>query len=193
MKLKYVDGFKIRDTIDPDFGVIGSNRIYAYIPKNEIWFDKQYLKEKQHFMKIHLFELKLMKRMSYEKARKIVEKSFLRKKPQKERIPNFIVKKGNYKDFKIEYVDGRIIRKFIDPKFILGMHSALERGEKGKSKKEIWIDIWQDKREYKYTLIHEYEEALLMMKGMGYNDAHDFALAYEKAARRKDGAIYLRD
>ncbi|MEK6935176.1 MAG: hypothetical protein AABW67_00140 [Nanoarchaeota archaeon] len=72
MKIKYVDGLKIRNSLDVDFGVIGSNKIYSYIPKNEIWFDKHYMPEKEHFLKIHLYELKLMKKMSYEKARAII-------------------------------------------------------------------------------------------------------------------------
>lgn len=187
MKVKYVDGFKIRNTIDSDFGVIGSKAIYFYIPKNEIWFDKHYMKEKEHFFKIHLYELKLLKKMSYEKARKIIEKIFI----QKAKVPDFVVRKARYNGYLIKYVDGRIIRKYIDPKFILGSHSILN----GKSKKkEIWVDIRQDKKEYKYTLIHEAYEADLMRKGMGYNNAHDFALAAERVARRKDGyAHYLKD
>lgn len=132
-----------------------------------------------------------MKKMSYEKARKVIEKKFIEKI---DKIPDFIIKKKKYQGFMINFVDGRIIRKYIDPKFILGCHWALARKSSGRiNKKEIWIDIRQDKREYKYTLIHEYEEAKLMMRGMKYNDAHDFALAHEKMARRKDGARYLQD
>jgi len=188
MKLKYVDGMKIRNTLDTDFCVIGSNRIYPYIPKNEIWFDRKYKKEEKHFLKVHLFELKLMKKMSYEKVRVIVEKKFL-VKIDKDKIPNFVVRKRRYKGFIVKYVDGRIVRKFIDPKFVLGMHFIGEKPER----KEIWIDIRQNKKEYKYTLIHEYSEAKLMKKGMNYNNAHDYAIAAEKVARRKDGAKYLRD
>ena len=197
MKLKYVDGNKIRNTIDADFGVIGSNAIYNYIPKNEIWFDKLYQKEKEHFLFVHLFELKLLRKMRYEQARKMVKKKFnslpwinfvKRKKIQK--IPDFVVRKRKYKGYLIKYVDGRIVRKYINPKFILGMHLVLSKKIK---KKEIWIDVRQDKREYKYTFVHEYNEAELMKKGMSYNDAHDYALAAEKAARRKDGVRYLKD
>ena len=192
MKLKYVDGSKIRNTLDPNFGVIGSSKVYAYIPSGEIWFDKLYLSEKEHFLKIHLFELRLMKRMSYESARGMVEKKFR----ENGSIPEFVVKKINYKGFTLKYVDGRIIRKFIDPKFIFGCHSAgLGRHFLSKylGRKEIWLDIRQGEKEMKFTLIHEYEEAKLMLKGMKYNDAHDFALAFEKVARRKAGANFLQD
>lgn len=191
MKIKYIDGLKIRNTIDANFGVIGSRKIYSYIPASEIWFDKIYIKEKEHFLRIHLAELKLMKEMSYEKARKIIEKKFVTKTKN---IPNFVVKTKKYNGFLIKYVDGRIIRKYIDPKFILGMHGVLERGYFGVvGKNTIWIDIRQKKPDQKYSLIHEYEEAKLMKRGVSYNDAHDFALAYEKQARRKDGARYLQD
>jgi hypothetical protein len=196
MKIKYVSGIKIRNTIDADFGVIGSNKIYSYIPKGEIWFDGLYKEEKEHFLKIHLYELGLMKRMSYEKARKIIEKKFNYVpweefvKKTKKKIPDLVVRIRKYKGYIVKYVDGRTVRKYINPKFILGIHLMLNKKAR---KKEIWVDIRQDKREYKYTLIHEYEEARLMRKGMSYNDAHGLALAYEKAARRKDGARYLKD
>jgi len=189
-KLKYVPGFNIRNTIDPDFGVIGSSKIYNYIPTGEIWLDELYRYEKHHFLKIHLAELKLMKIMTYEQARRIIEKRFVIKTDPKE-IPNFIFKSKRYKEFIVKYVDGRIVRKFIDPKFILGCHYVLRRGA---GRKEIWIDAMQDKREYKYSLLHEYAEAKLMSKGMNYNNAHDFALVEEKVARRKDGfGKYLKD
>lgn len=192
-KLKYVDGFNIRNTLDTEFGVIGSSRLYSYIPKNEIWLDRLYKKEKDHFLKVHLAELKLMKKMSYEGARKIIENIFVTKINRKD-APDFVLIQKKYKGFTVKYVNGRIIRKYFDPKFILGMHGILERGEKGLSRKEIWIDIRQDKREYKYTLIHELHEAKLMMKGMNYNDAHDFSIAAERMARRKDGwAHYPKD
>jgi len=191
MRIKYVDGLKIRNTLDVDFGVIGSRAIYSYIPEGEIWFDKLYMKEKKHFLKIHLTELKLLKKISYEQARRIIEKKFI-VKAKKIEIPDFVVKTTKYKGYIIMYVDGRIIRKFIDPKFIFGCHWVLGRNYK-LNKNEIWIDIRQDKRELKYTLAHEQYEADLMKKGMKYNDAHDFALAYEKTLRRKDGARYLKD
>ncbi|MGV8151975.1 MAG: hypothetical protein ACP5OG_02755 [Candidatus Nanoarchaeia archaeon] len=199
MEIKYVDGFKIRNTIDIDFGVIGSNKIFSYIPRGEIWFDKHYIKEKEHFLKVHLYELKLMEKIGYERARKIIEKTFIEKT---DNIPNYVVRTRKYKGFLVKYVDGRIIRKYIDPKFILGMHGVLERGYyKIVGKNTIWIDIRQNKKEYKYTLLHEYTEARLMLKWRHkhdlvkcYNNAHDIALAAEKVARRNDGyARYLRD
>ncbi|MFH1501216.1 MAG: hypothetical protein ABIE22_04700 [archaeon] len=190
MKIKHMDGFEIRNTMDADFGVIGSHKTYPYIKRGEIWFDERYKKEKSHFLKVHLYELKLLNKMPYEKARKFVKKKFIQKN-KVGRIPKYITKVGQYRGFKVKYVDGRIIRQFLDPKFILGQHGFLR---KDIGKKEIWIDIRQDKREYKYTLIHEYKEAILMRKGMEYNDAHDYAIAAEKAARRKDGhAHYYKD
>lgn len=195
-KIKLVNGFQIRNTLDTEFGVIGSKKLYPYIPENEIWFDKLYLKEKEHFVKIHLAELALMKRMSYEKARLIIEKKFIVKTKLSE-IPDFVIRSKKYKGFILKYVDGKIVRKYLDPKFILGCHSVgLEHGifTKLMSKKEIWIDACQDKKEYKYTLIHELHEAGLMQKGMNYNNAHDFSIAAERVARRNDGyAHYPKD
>lgn len=192
MRIKLVDGLKIRNSIDADFGVIGSRKTYSYIPKGEIWFDRHYIKEKDHFLKIHLEELKLMKRVGYEEARKVIEKKFVKRG----KIENFVVKTLKYKGYNIIYVDGRIIREYIDPKFIFGCHgTGLGRDKMAKfmGKKDIWIDLRQDKKEIRYTLIHEHYEANLMRKGMKYNDAHDYAIAAERAARRKHGARYLKD
>lgn len=195
-KIKYVDGLKIRNTIDVNFGVIGSNEVYPVIPKGEIWFDKHYLGEKEHFFKIYLHQIKLLKKMSYEEARKIIEQKFVVKT---DKIPNFVVRTNEYNGFNVKYVDGKIIRKYIDPKFILGMHGVGARDYFNIIKdSEIWIDIRQKEPDQKYSLIHEYEEAKLMKlwgkdDTTSYNNAHDLALAYEKIARRNDGAHYKQD
>ena len=196
-KIKYVDGLEVRNTIDVNFGVIGSNEVYPAIPKGEIWFDEHYSDEKELFFEIYLYQIKLMKTMIYEEARKIIEKEFTQKI---DKIPDFVVKSKKFRGFTVMYVDGRIIRKYIDPKFILGMHGVGVRDYSDSVIKdnEIWVDIRQKKPDQKYSLIHEYEEAKLMRKWdkydtTSYNNAHDFALAYEKMARRKDGARYVQD
>ena len=51
MKIKTIDGFKIRNTIDLDFSVIGDREVYPYINKGEVWLDKTFVKEKSFFIK----------------------------------------------------------------------------------------------------------------------------------------------
>ncbi|MDZ4385043.1 MAG: hypothetical protein U0944_01355, partial [Candidatus Moranbacteria bacterium] len=79
---------------------------------------------------------------------------------------------------------GREVRAKLDPDFFLGGHNLVYGYV---PKNEIWIDDAQDGREIKYTLLHELHEAKLMEKGTSYDNAHDFSLATEKAARRNDG------
>ena len=187
MRIKFVDAHKIRMTRDTDFGVVGSNEISPYVPKGEMWIDRAYKKEAKWFIAMRRLELKLWKKMKYSDARKIVCKTFLKKAIK---LPEFKIKAEKKRGFVIRLVRGKIVRQYLDPKFLLGGHgyvySYIPRNE-------VWIDDAQDKKEMKYSLTHELYEANLMKKGMDYNSAHDFALAAEKYERRKDGAVYLDD
>lgn len=187
MKVKFVDGHKIRMTRDTDFGVVGSNEISPYVPKGEMWIDKAYKKESGWFIEMRLLELKLWKKMKYSEARKIICKKF---RQQAEGKLELTIKTEEKEGFLIRYVKGAVVRRYLDPKFLLGGHGYVYDYI---PKNEVWIDDAQDKREMKYSLTHELYEANLMKKGMDYNSAHDFALAAEKYERRKDGAVYLDD
>ncbi|MFA5888128.1 MAG: hypothetical protein WC852_05460 [Candidatus Nanoarchaeia archaeon] len=188
MKIKFVDAHKIRNTINPEFGVACTRQISPYIPEGEMWFDKAYKKEKKEIIAMRAFEQKLMnKGLTFEESKKEAYKKFLIKI---KKIPDFVKKIEKKGKITLKYVDGAIVRKYIDPNFILGSHEYVK---KCVPKGEVWIDLVQDKREIKYTIIHELYERNLMIKGMDYNSAHDFALAAEKYQRRKDGAIYLDD
>lgn len=84
----------------------------------------------------------------------------------------------------VNYVDGSEVRKKLDPYFMLGGHDLIYAYI---PKNNIWIDLRVHPKDLKYTLIHEMDERARMSKGMAYHDAHDFAIAAERAARRKDG------
>lgn len=186
MKIKFVDGHKVRMSIDTDFCAISSWKRDEYIPKGEIWIDKAYKKEADWLKRMHLFENKMLNK-SHTERRQIVCRKFLKKIRI---IPKFIIRKECKDGLTIKYVEGSIVRKYIDPKFVLGGHDLVYNYI---PKDEIWIDSRQGNKEIKYTLLHEIHERNLMKKGMDYNSAHDFALAAEKYERRKDGAIYLDD
>ncbi|MDD4878624.1 MAG: hypothetical protein PHO02_06350 [Candidatus Nanoarchaeia archaeon] len=187
MKVKFVDGHKIRMSIDTDFCAISSWKRVEYIPKGEIWIDKAYRTEADWLKRMHLFEQKLLPKMKYSEARKLVCKKFIRKAKI---IPRFVLKTECREGLKINYVEGCAVRNYIDPKFVLGGHDLVYDYI---PKNEVWIDSCQGKKEAKYTIIHEIYERNLMKKGMDYNSAHDFALAAEKYERRKDGAVYPDD
>ncbi len=188
MKIIFIDAHKMRNRISPDVGVVDTHEKSPYVPKGEVWFDKAYKKEYEFFMAMYRLEKSLLKKgMKYSEAKRAVRKTFVKKAKN---IPEFTLKIERKSGFLVRYVKGRIVRQYIDPKFLLGGHGYVYDYI---PKNEVWIDDAQDPREMKYPLTHELHEAKLMKQGMDYNSAHDFALAAEKHERRKDGAVYLDD
>lgn len=184
-KIRYVDGFFIRNHLDLEFGIVEeyapSGLAKKYIPKNEIWIDKHYKKETPEFLKFNaLYHDKRYDKMSYHQWRKLAKEKFMEPGPVPPLVMGF-EKKGS---LTIEYVNGIIIRKYIDPDFIFGGHKLVYDYI---PHNKIWIDAQQDEREIPYTLLHEIKELELMKKEMNYDAAHDIAAAFEKAERRKDG------
>ncbi len=65
MKIVYVDSFKIRNTADPNFGVIDHRYTgisFAptwYIPKGEIWIEKRLKDETEFLLKVSKLEWRL--------------------------------------------------------------------------------------------------------------------------------------
>lgn len=184
-KIRLVDGFLIRSTLDPDFGVLHENSIQGfaakyYIPHNEIWMDKQFKKEKDFLLQFfHLSHDKKYANWTYQKWREMVKKTLT----TPGNPPNFVHKEERKKGLKIQYVDGATIRQYFDPEFIFGGHKFVYEYVPPKT---IWLDIHQDEKEMPYTLIHEMVEYEHMKKGMTYDQAHDIATAYDKAQRRAD-------
>jgi hypothetical protein len=187
MIIKLVDGFKIRNTIDLDFGCIEDNLASPYIPKNEIWFDKAFLKEKKSMLAGFLKKRALMKKYGYEKAKAILLRGMKRIDPKKVHLKLLEKRSG----LKIYLVSGCLVREHFDFNFVFGGHGFVYSYV---PKDEVWLDDAMLTKERKYVLIHELYELNLMKKGKKYNDAHDYACAREKEARRLGGvAKYLKD
>lgn len=186
-KLKFIDGFKIRNTIDIDFSVIGDRENYPYIEKGEVWFDRAFIKEKEFFITLFEERKRLTKKYGYERAKEILR---TRVSPIiKKNIKLKAIQKG--KKFTVYLVNGSLVRKSFDPSFCFGGHYLVY---KYVPKGEVWIDNAFSARERKYVIVHELHELNLMKKGMSYNNAHDYACAAEKEARRNDGVgHYLKD
>ena len=85
-KVKLVDGFKIRNTIDLDFGNIEDSLTCPYIPKNEIWFDRAFAKEKNSMLATFIKKRSLMKKVGYEKAKRILRGKMKRIDPDTVKI-----------------------------------------------------------------------------------------------------------
>ncbi len=188
MKLKIVDGFKIRNTIDVDFAAGGHHSIYPYIPKGEFWLEKYYLPEKEFMIDFFKKRRARLGKNGYKQIKK-----FLRlKNPKKETVEGVKIKLlKNRGVLKVYLVNGPFVRQNIDPNFCLGGHWLVYNYI---PKNEVWLDDAVAKKELKYILVHELFEVALMKKGKSYNNAHDFANAAEKESRRNDGAAkYIKD
>ncbi|MCX6781716.1 MAG: hypothetical protein NTW66_01140 [Candidatus Magasanikbacteria bacterium] len=186
-KIKIVDGFKVRNTIDLDFGCIEDALACPYIPADEIWFDKAFINEKDTLMATFVRKRALMKKYGYEKAKQILRKDMKGINPDKVKI-KLLEKRW---PLKIYLVSGRLVREYFDFNFVFGGHYKVYDYV---PKYEVWIDNAMLTKERKYVLIHELYELNLMKKGKSYNDSHDYACAREKEERRRDGvAEYLKD
>jgi len=184
--IKLVDGFKIRNTVDVEFAMIGDNSKFTYIPVGQIWIEKYHAFEKEFILKYFLRRKMLSKKIGYEGAKTKLRPSKIQ--PLTSVSKTLIVKIGLLKIF---LVDGFIVRKQIDPGFCLGGHYMVYRYI---PKNELWLDVAVDQNELPYILTHELRELELMKHGMSYNNAHDHAHAAEKEARRNDGvAKYPKD
>lgn len=184
-KIRYVDGFFIRNHLDLDFGVveeyIKTGFSKKYIPKNEIWIDRLFKKETPEFLRMNaLYHDKKYSKLTYHQWRKVAREKLLAAGP----VPPFVMGVEKSGSMTIEYVNGAIIRKYIDTDFIFGGHELVYDYI---PHKKIWIDSLQSPLEVKYNILHETIEYQYMKKGFNYDQAHDIAAAFEKAERRKNG------
>ncbi|MFZ2804042.1 MAG: hypothetical protein WA001_02355 [Patescibacteria group bacterium] len=185
MTVKIVNAAKIRNTIDTDFSGVGTHADFPYIPLGELWIDRFLKNEKPLFLALVKLE-RAMRGKPFRLIRAQAKKTLTTKAGIKI-VSTKTLKKGM---LRICHVDGAIIRKNLDPYFLLGGHDLVYPYI---PKREIWIDTRSDPQEWKYTMVHELEERERMSKGMLYDDAHDLAVAIERAARRKDGvADFIR-
>ena len=202
MKVVYVDGFKIRNTLDDDFAEVhrsdGKFSTFSgryYIPDGEIWVDHIFKQSGEVDFLIKVDE----EWESYLNNPNISKKEDDPKKPtdqlkwriwlnsrlcKKSQAPDFVKKKEVIDGVSFVYVDGAVIRRHVDCQFFYGGHDLVYSFV---PKNEIWLDITSDEREIKYFLIHEKVERDLMAKGKVYDIAHRYALVADMEARINDG------
>lgn len=196
MRIVYVDGFKIRNKYGADFGIIHKREISGFfsistwfIPKNEIWIEKRLKDETEFLLKTAKLEDKLYKKLhDIRKARRMLIQKLCKKyKPKPQELTKNTYKKYG---FFIREVDGGIVRKHLDPLFIIGGHFKVYPYV---PKDEIWLDAKMNPKEMPYFLIHENIECKLMIKGVNYDIAHEYATAADKETRRRDGIKFPGD
>ncbi|MFA6495021.1 MAG: hypothetical protein WC246_01920 [Candidatus Paceibacterota bacterium] len=192
MRIHYVNGFKIRQFLDPDFNVLETSQAGAlsfgskwYIPNGEWWCDERFADEAPFLLAVER-ALWADATPSFALLRKKIIRRFTVPGP----IPWFITKRSRHQQKQIISVDGSIVRRHIDPQFVMGGHDLVYPYI---PKNEIWIDAKLDPREIPHVLAHESLERDLMSKGKSYDVAHDWATAAEKESRRAAGGAYLGD
>src|SRR3989338_8617367 len=193
---RVVNGYHIR-TFFPDFGVVESslspdkfgNHLLPPIPEGEIWFDKQFRKERRFLLAVHRFEYENRHRDYHTEVRPKLKEKFIKKGPP----PKVVVRSSRRGRLMIRYVRCDLVRCYYDPAFIFGGHYKVYDYI---PHNEVWLDNLQDPREKKFTLLHELEELWLMegtegKKGLNYDDAHTIATRLELEARRAEQAPLL--
>ncbi len=179
MKIRYVNGAKIRNTTNTDFAGFATHVYDAAVPTGELWIE-DYLKPEKDLI-LHMAETeKRYERRSF---------AFIRARLQKEALargnpPPFVKKRERRGSLTIVSVDGAVVRAHLDPYFFLGGHDMVYSYI---PKNEIWIDARNYPKDNRFTVIHELHERALMARGMDYASAHDYAIAEERHHRRKQG------
>lgn len=180
----YVNGFYIRNHLDPEFGNIGHHNHFKFIPKNEMWIDYENgKKEAKYYIDNFLrTQREVKKGKPYSRAWRIANKmektergksKFLeriRKIKVKEKILGKIRKKRLFSKYtenlKIWLVRGDLVRSLFFVDFAQGGHYFVY---KFVPQEEVWIDDDLYYKEIPYVLIHELHERYLMSKGWPYD------------------------
>lgn len=177
MKIRLVDGFKIRNTTNTDFAGFATREYDLTIPRGVLWLEDYLKPEKDLFLHIIKIEKKIPR---FADARAFLQKEARAERPN----PDFTKKRERRGRLTLLFVDGAIVRKYIDPYFFLGGHDLVYSYI---PKNQIWIDDKNYPKDQPFTIIHELHERALMARGMDYNSAHDYAIAEERYHRRKKG------
>lgn len=200
LKVYRVDGDLVRENIDKDFTNFGQHYRFKFIPDDELWLDGEGLPNELPFFLTHLLvENWAMKMgMSYDKALALADKEekAVRYKSDKykeaptshpEQIKKIQLKKIlTFKGIDIYDIDDELVRDLYRIDFTEGGHDKVYSFI---PKNTIWISQDLDFQEKIYTIIHEYTERFLMVRGMSYNRAHIIALRFEWQAREENDRL----
>jgi hypothetical protein len=191
--IRFVDGFKIRNTLDPDFAMLHTHstaiqKYYMpkyYIPKGEWWLDVR-MKEEMDF----LVKVESVDRPKWIRAGSSFRLYLRKKLLKKGSIPNFVHRKEWRLGYRLVMVDGSIIRLYVDPEFTQGGHDIVYPYV---PKGEIWVEKNLHPKEIPFVLHHEITERKLMLRGKNYDIAHEYGTTAEKDMRRAHGGFYPMD
>jgi hypothetical protein len=200
-----VDGGYIRKNIDKEFTNFGQNYRFKFIPKKQLWIDKEYggdNEAKFYISSMLLMDRLLSKGIKHDKAVEIVNQ-VERRERTKSKLYNDLSKKCKTKEdilkkihkklekklpsgLKIWIVNGQLVRDIFFLDFTEGGHGYVYDFV---PKDEIWIDDDLRKDERKFVLLHEVHERNLMKKGLSYFPAHRSSSRIEYLCRNSPNKI----
>jgi len=197
IKIYRVDGAYIRKNLDGDFSNFGQGYRFKFIPKDELWLDKEAKPGEDRFFIDHLLrEHRLMAQgKPYDvalKAGDAVERDERgRESPGKGDLTGIHKKMYGLqgKNLKISLVDGEKVRSNLYTDFTEGGH---DKCYKFISPGEVWLDDDNDPKDMQPILLHELHERNLMQKGMKYDQAHASANRVEHKARENPKTTMAR-
>jgi hypothetical protein len=199
-----VDGSYIRGHIDEEFTNFGQHYRYPYIPKNELWIDREAEQNEQPFFIDHLLEEhRLMAEgMPYDQAlmkADQVERKERRRAGDISRVTRHGQILPDGKDVhdrlwkKMEngvsvwIVNGRLVRSVFDIDFTAGGHDYVYEFV---PENEVWIDDAIVEPERGYVLLHELHERNRMAAGWPYGKSHTEASRLEYHCRHHPDELH---
>lgn len=185
-----IDGHMVRQFQDTDFNIIHQSsaapNIFSpkfYIPEGEIWVDHCFADEVEFLLQADRAIDEIHAESRAELIAMLKQKGFIPAGPP----PPFVMRREIRDALTVCLIDGKTVRRHIDPEFVLGGHDLVYPYTPAG---EIWIEEKMDPREIPFVLTHEWEERKLMSTGATYDAAHEYALVMERMHRRREGAAY---
>ncbi|MFH1608089.1 MAG: hypothetical protein ABIA78_03065 [archaeon] len=198
-KIWIVDGNYIRTNMDEEFTNYGQHCRFKFIPKNELWIDKEYggddesefyidimlninrfisqgLNHKEAVRRVNIIERKERRKSEFFK-RSIGKTN--KKEEEIKAVKKELIKKYSSK-MKVWIVNGELVRDLFFLDFTEGGHDKVYHFI---PKNEIWIDDDVSSNERKFVLLHEIHERNLMSRGKDYKSAHRSSSKIEFFAR----------
>jgi len=193
-KIVLVNGYLVRQLLDTDFAIMhrhGSGLVTPYdqkpyIPSGQRWVDYRHASEIRHLLQIEK-KFAGLEGPYYSRQRDALVQKL---QTNRYRITEFMRKTEVHKNFQLIYIDGSLVRQFLDPEFVQGGHDLVYDYI---PINQIWVDSLMDSRDHPHIILHETIERELMSQGKSYDIAHDYAVASEKESRRKAGGSYPGD
>lgn len=186
LQIWIVNGEYIRSHIDEEFTNFGQHYRFPFIPKNELWIDREAQQDERAFFIDHLLmEHKLMAQgMPYAQALEQADRAERKErrragdiraaKHKGQKTPDAaVVHERLWRELEngvsVWIVKGRLVRSTFDIDFSAGGHDHVY---KFVPTGEVWIDDDIEEDERTFVLLHEIHERNLMAQGMSYDKAH---------------------